>query len=477
MVFHSHAFILLFLPLSVIAYFLAAKRSARAGILTLLAASVLFYALYSPAGAALVCADLAVHYGLYRWMRSRPADARRPVRTLSIVLSIVFLFVFKYASSAVAFFSGLAGSGFVLRSILVPAGISFLTFSKISFMIDESSDDAPLRSADEFFLYMLYFPKVLSGPIVRPEELLAQFRQPERASVNWAHICEGLYSFSIGLAKKVLIADFLGILVDACYAKPAACSGVEALAAIFGFSLQLYFDFSGYSDMAVGVARMMNIDLPQNFNSPYKALDITDFWRRWHITLTGFLTRYLYYPLGGNRKGKARQYLNILIVFAVSGIWHGVGLTFLVWGLLHGLMSVLTRMIRPRLKRQLRVPSVAVTFLLVTFAWVFFRAQSLPDAVTMLLRPFSGLGNFNDDLVESLLQPTLFNVLTQALPFKAALALVFAALGAVVFFTKNTAERTAAFRPTFRTALVTFLLLVVSLLSFTAVTSFIYGGF
>ena len=477
MVFHSHAFILLFLPLSVIAYFLAAKRSARAGILVLLAASVLFYALYSPAGAALMCADLAIHYGLYRWMRSRSAEARRPIRTLSIVLSIAFLFVFKYASYTVTFFSGLVSSSFVLRSILVPAGVSFITFSKISFMIDESSADAPLRSADEYFLYMLYFPKVLSGPIVGPDELLDQFRQPERRRVDWQHICEGMYGFSLGLAKKVLIADFLGILVDACYANPAVCSGIEALAAIFGFSLQLYFDFSGYSDMAVGVARMMNIDLPQNFNSPYKALDITDFWRRWHITLTGFLTRYLYYPLGGNRKGKARQYLNILIVFAVSGLWHGVGLTFLVWGLLHGVMSILTRMIRPRMKCRPRASSVIITFLLVTLTWVFFRAQSLPDAFTMLSRPFTRLGRFNDDLVESLLQPTLFNILNRVLPFKAALALVFAALGAVVFNTKNTAERTAAFRPTLRTALVSFVLLVVSMLSFTAMTSFIYGGF
>ena len=229
--------------------------------------------------------------------------------------------------------------------------------------------------------------------------------------------------------------------------------------------------------MAIGIAQMLNIDLPQNFNSPYKAEDIVDFWKRWHITLTAFLTQYIYYPLGGNRKGKLRQYINIIIVFTISGIWHGAGLTFLVWGLIHGVLSVLTRIIKPRLKWNFKPVSVIITFILTTIAWVFFRANTITDALTMLGKPFTGFGIIREDISEALLQPTLFNILSHIATPTLTLCAVLIALLFTVVFAKNSTERVDRFKASAWTATKTAVMLAVSAISFTTMTSFIYGGF
>lgn len=480
MQFNSHLFLLLFLPVTVFLYFFVCKRWRKAANPILLGTSLLFYVYYSWVAAVYMLLDLALNYLLYRaLLRAKQAthSGKKHLLWIGIVLNILSLFVFKYAITVVEAFGIEVTASFPLQQIIVPLGISFITFSKISFLVDTYKGENDQYNLIDYYLYILFFPKVISGPITKANTLIPQFHEEERKAVQWENMTKGLYGFSIGLAKKVLIADFLGILVDYCYSDVAACSGFEAILAIIAFSLQIFFDFSGYSDMAIGIARMMNFELPQNFNSPYKAEDIVDFWKRWHITLTSFLTQYIYYPLGGNRKGKWRQYLNILIVFAISGIWHGAGLTFLVWGLMHGTLSVLTRIIKPHLKWRWKPGAVFFTFVLTTIAWVFFRAATLNDAFTMLGKPFLGFGDLRADILEALLQPTLFNVLSQVGKPTLTSCVVLIALLAVVFFTKNTKERIDRFQTSVWTVAKTAVLLAVSALSFTTMTSFIYGGF
>ncbi|MDR0889949.1 MAG: MBOAT family protein, partial [Oscillospiraceae bacterium] len=415
MYFNSYIFILAFFPLLFIGYFSLCKlKAARWGILWLLLGSVVFYLAYSiPLGMVLFC-SVAFNYLLYRGMlaarKTGNADSLlRIIRIVGVVANVALLFVFKYAAPFAGLLSSVFSTSFTVR-ILVPVGISFFTFSQISFVIDNTGEETASYSFADYCLFVLFFPKILSGPIVTAKQLIPQFHDPARKAVNFDNLSKGLFAFALGLAKKVLLADYFAIISDACFGSVAVLSGFEAVAAIFAYSLQLYFDFSGYCDMASGVSLMLNIDLPQNFNSPYQAVDITDFWKRWHITLTSFLTRYIYYPLGGNRKGKKRQYLNILIVFLVSGLWHGAGLTFIVWGLLHGLTSVLTRILKPRIKLP-KLLSQLTTFLLVTIFWVFFRSNTLTQAFQMLAAPFTrAWGSINSSLSEALLQPTLYNI-------------------------------------------------------------------
>ena len=276
-----------------------------------------------------------------------------------------------------------------------------------------------------------------------------------------------------------MIADKFGIFADYGFGSISSLTSYEALLTILAYTFQLYFDFSGYSDMAVGIARMFNFDLPANFNSPYKAKNISDFWKRWHITLTRFLTKYIYIPLGGNRKGIVRTYLNILIVYLVSGIWHGTGVTFLVWGLLHGIATVLYRIFK---KQFDAVPSViqwVLTFVFVNITWVFFRADSVDSALALLRQVFVGGWSIqiNAALTESLLQPTFISVLSMLATIDVAVLICFVLALVTVVATKNSNEKTLLMRTSMGTLIFTYILLAISILSLSGVSSFLYTNF
>ena len=354
-----------FLPLYAVTAFLYPRLRSHGKRRLLLAASWLFFLLESPASGVILLAVSLLTWlaglGMARYS-SRP-EIRRLLLGIVLVVTLGLLFVFKYTS---LFF--------------LPAGISFYTFQALSYSFDVYRGQYPAEQRfARYALYLSFFPQVVAGPIERPGDLLGQLRC--EAPVTPGDLRIGGYLMLRGYAKKIVIADMLAPVVDPLFAGRADFQGPQVLAAAVLFALQIYTDFSGYSDIALGAARMMGIHLSENFKEPYLAVGLRDFWRRWHITLTRWLTEYVYIPLGGNRKGPVRTAVNTLVVFALSGLWHGRGAHFLVWGLVHGvLLLVENRFKRLALPRLLHG---AVTFVVVSLLWILFRAPSLSQAWAM----------------------------------------------------------------------------------------------
>jgi D-alanyl-lipoteichoic acid acyltransferase DltB (MBOAT superfamily) len=394
MLFNSYEFIFAFLPIVCIVYFATARSSQSAAALWLAAASVFFYGWWNPKFVALLLASVCFNYGAGRVI-SRAGNGRaRMALTLSIVVNLGVLGVFKYANFFVSTLNN-AGAQFSLLDIILPAGISFFTFTQIAFLVDSYRGIAKEYNFIHYLLFVTWFPHLIAGPVLHHKQMMPQFRHAATYRINIEHVAVGLSIFILGLSKKVLIADNL-----AEYATPvfkAAGDGntlmlFEAWVGALAYSLQLYFDFSGYSDMAVGLSLLFNVRLPLNFDSPYKAVNIIDFWRRWHMTLSAFLRDYLYVPLGGNRKGPARKYVNLMATMLLGGLWHGAGWTFVLWGGLHGLYLMINHGwlgLKARLGLGdggyfARLFAGALTFLAVVVAWVFFRADSLTTAQSIL---------------------------------------------------------------------------------------------
>ncbi len=395
MLFNSHIFVFVFLPLTLGGFLLIrALGLATGAVLWLLAASTLFYGWWNPAYLWLLYAIMLANYGLGRLLAEAPFSEawRRALLVLGVGGNLAVLGWFKYANFIVDNLNAFAGTGISLQRITLPLAISFFIFQKIAFLVDTYRRETRPKDILRYSLFVVFFPQLIAGPIVRFQEVAPQFeadavlRGRRRMGEDLAL---GFTIFGIGLFKKVMIADSI-----AQFATPffdAAASGtrldlVEAWIGATAYGLQLYFDFYGYSEMAVGLARMVGIRLPVNFWSPYKATSVIDFWRRWHITLSRFLRDYLYIPLGGNRRGKARRYLNVLLTMALGGLWHGASWNFLVWGTLHGAYLSINHLWRARgatghggvwWRR-------AATFAAVTVAWVFFRAANLPTAVAIV---------------------------------------------------------------------------------------------
>ncbi len=358
---------------------------------------------------------------------------------------------------------------------------AFFTFQQIWYLHEVYTGafpDAPAPA--EYLTYSFFFPTVSSGPILKPQNFFPQLRE---ASPQPRDTAAGLYALGLGLAKKVLLADNLGVLVNNGWGNLAGLTAPTAWCVILGYTLQLYFDFSGYCDIASGCARLLGLRLPVNFDSPYRSLSVTEFWKRWHMTLTSFLRENVYFPLGGSRKGKGRTYLNILLVYLVSGIWHGAGWTFILWGMLHGLAQVLERLWgkgRDALPKWLRW---AVTFLFINVAWVFFRAPDLSAAFALLKTAMAGgIGGIPLWLAKGLFAREL-SALLILIP-KIEPYTVYLRVGAVLgisllaaLWPRNVIRQMDAFRPNWRSGLYVLVLAAWSILSFTGVVTFIYSNF
>ena len=408
-----------------------------------------------------------------------PAPARAPAqRRRCLILAAVWhvgvLAVFKYAG----FFTG--GR---LSIGWVPLGLSFFTFQQLWLLKEAYSGNFRLQQGDSLPLYAFFFPTVVSGPILKPQAFFPQLHGEAFLRPGGENIAAGFYAIAAGMAKKVLLADNLGAVVNSGWGHLDQLSAPAAWMVILGYTLQLYFDFSGYCDIAAGCARLLGLRLPVNFDSPYRSLSVGEFWKRWHITLTSFLRECLYFPLGGSRKGTARAYGNILIVFLVSGLWHGAGWTFLIWGGLHGLGQVLERVWgkgREKLPGLLRW---ALTFGFVNVAWVFFRAPGVRPALTLLRTAVTADFRPPADWLLSGVFAKEAEALGMLLPMARAwigpaLAYgLFAAALLAALWPRNTARRMDDFPPTLRRAVVLALLLAWSILSFTGVTTFIYSNF
>ena len=311
-----------------------------------------------------------------------------------IILAVAVLAFFKYTNFFIESFTRLFGNGHGALKLILPLGLSFYTFSAISYLVDVRRGKTEAKDLVSVALYLAYFPKITSGPIQKSRDF---FRQAEsRRAVGWATFAPGIQIFLFGLFKKIVLADRLSVFVNQVYATPSVFSSATVFLATIAYSLQIYFDFSGYSDMAVGVSKMLGIELPRNFNLPYLSHNVTELWKRWHITLSSWLQEYLYIPLGGNRKGTARTYINLVLTMLLGGLWHGAGWTFVLWGLLHGIalavhkawMQITGSPDKPH-SAVSNCLSVAVTFLFTNFCWVFFRAESAGQALKIIRRIFS----------------------------------------------------------------------------------------
>jgi alginate O-acetyltransferase complex protein AlgI len=401
MLFNSYSFILLFAPITFAGYFLLGTKHRWLAMLWLAMASLFFYGWWNVSDLIIIGVSIVSNYIVGRLLdRARGGRARYGKLLLgaSVAVNLGAIAYYKYFGFLISIVNDIFGSSLSHPSIALPLGISFFTFTQIAFLVDCHRGIATEVSFLRYLLFVSYFPHLIAGPILHHKEMLPQFGVTENYRVNVDRVLVGLALFSCGLFKKVGLADTVAPLANSVFgeaASGAALGTIDAWAGTIAYTLQIYFDFSGYSDMAVGLAQIMNIAIPLNFNSPYKSRNIIEFWRRWHMSLSRFLRDYLYIPLGGNRRGSVHRYVNLAVTMLLGGMWHGAGWTFVVWGGLHGVYLMLNHgwialVGRRPILKDVCYPGLgsAITFLAVTIAWVFFRADSLTSAGHILAAMF-----------------------------------------------------------------------------------------
>lgn len=408
MLFNSHIFIFIFLPIVLIGFYLIGSRAHhRVATAWLVLASLIFYGYWRVEYLWLILFSMFFNYGLGIYIAGEKETHKKKIYlSIGVVVNLSFLGFFKYANFFVDTVNYLGDSNYHLEKIILPIAISFFTFQQIAYLFDAHRGETREYNFMHYALFVTFFPQLIAGPIVHHKEMLPQFAKEKIYKFSSHNLSIGITIFFIGLFKKVVIADSIAPFSTSIF--NASQSGVE-ISFFYGwvgalsYTFQLYFDFSGYSDMAIGIGRMFGIILPLNFHSPYKAVNIIDFWRRWHITLSRFLRDYLYFPLGGNRKGKTRRYVNLMITMVLGGLWHGAGWTFVFWGFLHGAYLCINNLFRKFrekvLGHDLKETTKAgmwlsriVTFLSVVVAWVFFRAESFDSAVNIVKGMFGANG-------------------------------------------------------------------------------------
>ena len=410
MLFNSYTFILGFLPLTLLAFFLTAKHlGSRPALAVLTFASLLFYAWWNPPYVALIVLSMLINYAIGTHLSDMygvndKASKSYWVATGGVIANLAVLGYYKYANFFVATLGQAVGARYHLETIILPLGISFFTFEQVGYVVDAYKGKARHYTFLEYVFFVTFFPHLIAGPIIAHHELLSQVEKGRSYRFDAQAFATGLTLFIIGLFKKVVFADYLATVASPMF--DAAFRGVTptAFAAWLGtvaYALQLYFDFSGYSDMGLGLARMLGFKLPLNFDSPYKAANIIDFWRRWHITLSRFLRDYLYIALGGNRSGKARRHINLMLTMFLGGLWHGAGWSFAMWGALHGFYLMVNHGFRSLRKNSskpdpwiVREASTTLTFVAVLVGWVFFRAAdwNIGASILQSMAGFHGLG-------------------------------------------------------------------------------------
>ena len=395
---------------------------------------------------------------------NKKSFSKKSILIFGIVANLSLLGYFKYADFFIENFNIVAQTNINLFNLLLPLAISFFTFQQIAYLVDSYRQETKEYDFLNYALFVTFFPQLIAGPIVHHSEMMPQFANKWNAVKKYRNIALGLFIFSIGLFKKVVIADTFAVWASAGFDTATTLNLFEAWATSLSYTFQLYFDFSGYTDMAIGIALLFNIKLPINFNSPYKARNIQDFWRRWHITLSRFLRDYVYIPLGGNKKGSFRTYSNLLATFIIGGLWHGAGWTFVFWGFLHGMALVIHRAWSNLGFKMWTWLAWLITFNFVNIAWVFFRAKEWDDAVRVLGAMFS-LDNVVIALSLKNISGDLFTILW-----------IIAGFILVLFF-KNTVEKAKELKINYKTLFFTLFCLLAALLSVNKVSEFLYFNF
>ena len=405
MLFNSYPFLFLFLPVTLLGFFRLGRFKPALASLWLFLASLTFYAWWNPVYVVLLLASVLFNYAVGQALLRNHgrAGAMQAILTLGVAVDLGLLGYYKYANFFVSSLTGLFDNGWHIAPVLLPLGISFFTFTQIAFLVDAYRGEVKEANLIHYGLFVTYFPHLIAGPVLHHSEMMPQFARASTYRLNWQDLAVGLTFFAIGLFKKVVLADGIAPFVTPVF--DAATNGgaltfMEAWGGALAYTFQLYFDFSGYSDMAIGLSRLFGVKLPLNFNSPYRAANIIEFWQRWHMTLSRFLRDYLYFPLGGNRKSPLRRLVNLMFTMLLGGLWHGAGWTFVLWGGLHGIYLVINHLWQEgcvRLGWQAVHPSrlsqwagMMLTFFAVVVAWVVFRAPDL-HAAQQMLSTMSGL--------------------------------------------------------------------------------------
>ena len=383
MLFNSIPFLAVFLPLTFLGFFLFAAWSQRLAVAWLILASLAFYGWNNPSLLLpLICSSIVFNFIVGRYLIAKRSY---PILIAGISGNLLLLGVFKYAGFIVTTINALTPLALQIPRLQLPIGISFYTFTQTAFLVDAYNSQAKEYRPVHYGLFVTFFPHLIAGPILHHKEMMPQFERAETYRLNTNHIALGLTWFTIGLFKKVVIADCIAPHVNVVFdalARGQPLGFIDSWAGSISFALQLYFDFSGYSDMAIGLAAMFGIKFPLNFNSPYKAVSMIDFWHRWHITLSRLLREYLYIPLGGNRKGNTRKYANLLLTMTLGGLWHGASWNFLLWGGIHGVALAINHLWH---MVKLEIPTAfarILTVVVVVLAWVPFRTMTFGQTLS-----------------------------------------------------------------------------------------------
>ena len=486
MLFNSYVFIFLFLPISLVCYFyLNKKEMATWSKVFLVLASLFYYSWWNIAYLPLIVGSVLFNYFIGNNLSKKKilfGLTGRGLLTIGIVCNLTLLGYFKYADFFITNINLVFEASINHLSLILPLAISFFTFQQIAYLVDSYSGDTKEYDFLNYSLFVLFFPQLIAGPIIHHKEVMPQFANSKNKLFSHKNFATGIYLFTLGLFKKAVIADSFAPWANSGFDLSDNLNMLEAWATSLSYSFQLYFDFSGYSDMALGIGLMFNIMIPENFNSPYKALNIQDFWRRWHITLSRFLRDYIYIPLGGNRFGEWKNCNNLLITFLIGGLWHGAGWTFVFWGFLHGAALICHRIWVNLGFKMNNLLAWFITFNFVNVTWIFFRAKTWDDALKVLKGMFMGEVVFPAELA------IRFPVLTEyGLEFGAgiqkiggnkeiSIALVFAFI--IVLFLKNTNDLSKQFKPKIFNLLIVCLFFVYSVVSFLSVKSeFLYFDF
>lgn len=490
MLFNSYVFIFAFLPVTFFIYFwLNKKRLTYASKAWMVFASLFFYSWWNIIYLPLILGSILFNFTIGTIISRTPSSASKSgissksVLVFGIVANILLLGYFKYMDFFISNANLVLNSNIDLLHIVLPLGISFFTFTQIAYLVDAYKGEVKETDYLNYTLFVTFFPHLLAGPILHHKEMMPQFDSIKNKALNYHNISMGLFLFSIGLFKKVIIADTFAKWANSGFDHASTLSLFEAWATSLSYTFQLYFDFSGYTDMALGVALLFNIKLPINFNSPYKALNIQDFWRRWHITLSRFLRDYIYIPLGGNKQGEFRTYSNLFAVFLIGGLWHGASWMFIAWGALHGIAIVIHRVWQQMGLGMNKLVAWFITFNFINITWVFFRANEWSDALKVLSGMAGASGIVLSDKYEKYLsflhaysQVTFGDIARQIgddseiliwLPIGFVLVLLF----------KNSNQKLKDFQLNFMTLFISIVLFVSSILSLSKVSEFLYFNF
>ncbi len=487
MLFNSYIFVFLFFPLVVAGYYwLHHVKLEKTALGYLIVMSMVFYGYNSVQYLAILVVSILVNYLLVKGMdRTRGLAGRRLFLMIGLLYNLGILFYFKYYDFFIENVNAVLKTDYRLLRLALPLGISFYTFQQLSYVIDSYRGDCERYGLLEYAAYVCFFPQLIAGPIVYHDELIPQLRAGENHHIRYENLCRGIYAFSLGMAKKVLVADTLSKVVTVGYENVDALNSISTILVMICYAMQIYFDFSGYCDMAYGIGFMFNVELPVNFNSPYKAASVREFWDRWHMTLTRFFTKYVYIPLGGSRRGTVRTYGNTMIVFLVSGIWHGANWTFILWGIVNGLGNLYDRLFDRILQKIPRMFRIVVTFCFCTVAWSMFRAESVAQGLQMI----GNLGVYGDgklygeiaDVFNQIIEVRLLGrlglqPLIQTYPW--FMLTVFVALLLLACLAlRNTQEKVNDGRYGTKRILVIVGLLLWSILSLSEVSEFLYFNF